>query len=157
MTLKFRAICFNLSLKADLSYKLELQQRKSLAIIIESQYCSYNRARSLTQLPILDYLWEKAYLELEIKALTNSKHSHLFPLNESNVSAQYRNQFIWLKILRKGMGSKWQKTCTTLKNFFKLCLIHKKCLFFWFCIQKYKFCADSWKFCAGVRLHIFNF
>ena len=33
------------------------------------------------------------------------------------------------------------KTYKTLKIFFKSCQMHKKCLFFWFCVQKYKLCA----------------
>ena len=66
--LMFGSICFHSSLSAELSDKLELQQRKSLAVILGSQYRSYNHARSLTNLPRLDDLREKACLQWAIKA-----------------------------------------------------------------------------------------
>jgi hypothetical protein len=92
--LMFGSVCFHSSLTAELSHKLELQQRKSLAIILGSQYRSYSHARSLTQLPRLDDLREKACLEWAIKAQGNPKHSHLFPMNQSNVNTRYRNKFL---------------------------------------------------------------
>ena len=92
--LMFGAICFHSSLTAELSHKLELQQRKSLAIILGSQYRSYNHARSLTNLPRLDELREKACLEWAIKAQADPKHSQLFPLNESEVNTRHRNKYL---------------------------------------------------------------
>ena len=91
--LMFGSICFHSSLTAELSDKLELQQRKSLAIILGSQYRSYNHARSLTNLPRLDDLREKACLQWAIKAQADPKHADLFPLNESTVNTRHRKKF----------------------------------------------------------------
>jgi hypothetical protein len=91
--LMFGSICFHSSLTAELSDKLELQQRKSLTIILGSQYRNYNHARSLTNLPRLDELREKACLQWAIQAQADPKHSDLFPLNKSTVNTRHRKKF----------------------------------------------------------------
>ena len=45
--LMFGSVCFHSSLTQELSRKLELQQRRSLAIILGSQYRNYRNALSL--------------------------------------------------------------------------------------------------------------
>ena len=83
--LMFGSVCFHSSLSSDLSQKLELQQKKSFAIILGNQYRSYQHACSLLELPRLDFLREKACLKWALKSKQNPKHSHLFPLNTSKV------------------------------------------------------------------------
>ena len=48
--LMFGSVCFHSSLSAQLSQLLELQQKRSLAIILGSQYRNYTHARSLVNL-----------------------------------------------------------------------------------------------------------
>ena len=89
----FGSNCFHSSLTAELSDKLELQQRKSLSIILGSQYRNYNHARSLTNLQRLDDLREKAWLQWAIKAQADPKHADIFPLNKSTVNTRHRKNF----------------------------------------------------------------
>ena len=49
--LMFGSVCFHSSLTQELSQKLELQQRRSLAVILGSKYKSYRHALSVTSLP----------------------------------------------------------------------------------------------------------
>ena len=91
--LMFGAVCFHSSLTIQQSQQLELQQRRSLAIILGSQYGSYEHARSLVNLPKLDKLRQEACLNWAIKASTNPKHSHLFPLSYSNVDTRNRKKY----------------------------------------------------------------
>ena len=91
--LMFGSVCFHSSLSAELSQLLELQQKRSLAIILGSQYRNYSHARNLIKLPRLDSLREEACLKWAIKAQNDPKHSHLFPLSESALNTRHRKKF----------------------------------------------------------------
>jgi hypothetical protein len=82
--LMFGAICYHSSLTLELSRKLELQQKRSLAVILGTDYRSYSHALTLTNLPRLDKLRETACLNWAIKAQLDPKHSHLFKENTNN-------------------------------------------------------------------------
>ena len=91
--LMFAAVCFHSSLTIELSEKLELQQRRSLAVILGSQYRSYSHALSVTSLPRLDALRTEACLKWAIQAQRNPLHSDLFPLNKSEVNTRWRKKY----------------------------------------------------------------
>ena len=91
--LMFGAVCFHSSLSVQQSQLLELQQKRSLAIILGSQYRSYDNARSLVNIPRLDTLRQEASLSWAIKAQSNPKHSHLFPLSTRNVNTRNRKKY----------------------------------------------------------------
>ena len=92
--LMFGSVCFHSSLSSELSHKLELQQKRSFAIMLGTRYRSYQHACSLLDLPRLDLLREKACLKWAIKSQANPKHSHLFPLKISNVETRQKNKYI---------------------------------------------------------------
>ena len=89
----FGAVAFHSSLSQELSGRLELQQKKALAIILGSQYRSYSHALQLTALPRLDTLRGEACLKWALRAQSDPKHSDLFPLNQSSVNTRFRNKF----------------------------------------------------------------
>ena len=91
--LMFGSVCFHSSLTKELSQRLELQQRRSLAVILGSQYRSYRHALSLTSLPRLDTLREDACLKWALRAQENPLHTDIFPLNISEVNTRYRSKF----------------------------------------------------------------
>ena len=77
----FGAVCFHSSLSKELSERLELQQKRSLAVILG--YQNYQKTLTALSLTRLDILREEACLKWALKAQTNPKHSDLFPLNQS--------------------------------------------------------------------------
>ena len=87
------AVCFHSALTKELSHKLELQQKRSLAVILGSQHRSYFHALSLTSLPRLDSLPEEACLKWAIKTQANPLHTDLFLLNTSEVQTRWRPKF----------------------------------------------------------------
>ena len=91
--LMFAAVCFHSSLTSELSQKLELQQKRSLAVILGSQYRSYSHALSLTCLPRLDTLRSEACLKWANKAQKDPLHKDLFPVNQSTVDTQFKKEF----------------------------------------------------------------
>ena len=91
--LMFGAVTFHSSLSQELSRKLELQQKKALAIILGSQYKSYNNALMITALPRLDALREEQSLKWALKAQIHPKHSDMFPLTQSDVNTRYKKKF----------------------------------------------------------------
>ena len=91
--LMFGAVAFHSSLSQELSRRLELQQKKALAIILGSQYKSNSHALELTALPRLDKLREEACFKWALRAQSNPKHSYLFPLNQSSANTRFRNKF----------------------------------------------------------------
>ena len=91
--LMFGAVCFSSSLSSELSQTLELQQKRSLAIILGSRYKNYNNARILLKLPRLDSLRDAACLKWALKSSKNPKHSHLFPLNETSVTTRSKKKY----------------------------------------------------------------
>ena len=91
--LMFGAVCYHSSLTKELSHKLELQQKRSLAIILGSRYKSYRNALFLTSLPKLHTLIEEACLRWATKSQSNPLHSDLFPLNQSSAQTRWRPKF----------------------------------------------------------------
>jgi hypothetical protein len=89
----FGAVCFHSSLTAELSHKLELQQKKCLAVIIGPQYQSYQHALAVTSLPRLDTLRSEACLKWALAAQQNPMHSHLFELNTSEIDTRGRKKY----------------------------------------------------------------
>ena len=63
----FGAVCYHSSLTAELSAKLELQQKRCLGVILGSDYISYSNALALTSLPRLDQLRKITCLKWAIK------------------------------------------------------------------------------------------
>ena len=74
----FGSVCYNYSLTQEKSRKFELQQKRSLAVILGSDYRCFNNALTLTSLQILDTLRETYCLKWAIKTMSNPKHSDLF-------------------------------------------------------------------------------
>ena len=89
----FGSVCFHSSLTQELSQKLELQQRRSLAVILGSKYRSYRHALTVTSLPRLDLLREEACLKWALRAQSNPLHTEIFPLNTSVVDTRFRPKF----------------------------------------------------------------
>ena len=79
--LMFGAVCFHSSLSKELSERLELQQKRSLAVILG--YQSYQKSLTTLILPRLDTLREEVCLNWALKTQNNPKHSDLFPLKQS--------------------------------------------------------------------------
>ena len=95
--LMFGAVVFHSSLTADLSQKLELQQKRSLAVILGTNYRSYSHALTVTSLPRLDTLRMEACLKWALRAQSNPQHSHLFPLNQSEANTRWRKKYLEYK------------------------------------------------------------
>jgi hypothetical protein len=91
--LMFGAICFHSSLTLEQSAKLELQQKRCLAVILGTDYINYSNALGLTMLPRLDTFRKDACLKWAIKAQNDPKHSELFPLTTSQRTTRYRIKF----------------------------------------------------------------
>ena len=89
----FGSVCFHSSITNDQSQRLELQQKRSLACILGSNYCSYSKALSLTSLPRLDTLRKEACIKWALKAQAKPHHSDLFPLHPSTVDTRHRRKF----------------------------------------------------------------
>ena len=88
----FGAVCFHSSLSLELSRKIELQQKRSLAVILGTEYKSYSNALIVTSLPRLDDLRETTCLKWAIKTQANPQHSDLFRLNQNRT--RQTNKFI---------------------------------------------------------------
>ena len=95
----FGSVCFHPSLTKEQSRRLELQQKRSLACILGSDYKGYSQALSLTSLPRLDTLRAEACVKWALKAQANPQHSELFPPNPSTVDTRHRKKFkeYWCK------------------------------------------------------------
>ena len=91
--LMFGAVCYHSGLTVEQSGKLELQQKKCLAIILGREYTNYENARRLVQLPRLDTLRESQCLKWAIKTQSNKQHSHLFPLCDKERVTRQNQQF----------------------------------------------------------------
>ena len=77
----FGSVCYHSSLSLELSKKLKIQQRRSLAVILGKEYGSYSNALVLQNLPRLDKLRETASLKWALKAQQDPKDSGLFRPN----------------------------------------------------------------------------
>ena len=93
----FGAVVFHSSLTVDLSQKLELQQKRSLAVILGTNYRNYSHALTVTSLPRLDTLRMEACLKWALRAQSNPQHSHLFPLNQSEANTRWRKKYLEYK------------------------------------------------------------
>ena len=91
--LMFGAICFHSSLTQAQSHKIELQQKRCLAVILGTDYKQYSSALIITGLPRLDKLREKACLKWSLKAQSNPSHTHMFPLNQ-NETTRHSTKFL---------------------------------------------------------------
>jgi hypothetical protein len=90
--LMFGAVCYDSSLTLELSKKLEMQQKRSLAVILGTEYRSYSNALSVLNLPRLDQLRKTACLKWAIKAQLDPKHTHLFKQNTNNT--RHKSRFL---------------------------------------------------------------
>ena len=93
----FAAVVFHSSLTAELSQKLELQQKRSLAVILGTNYRKYSHALKVTSLPRLDTLRKEACLKWALQAQRNPQHSELFPLNQSEANTRWRKKYLEYK------------------------------------------------------------
>ena len=91
--LMFGCVCFHSALSLDQRSRLELQQKRSLIIILGSEYRTYISARAHANLPSLEELREEICLRWAIKAQADSKHKHLFPTNRSQTDTGNRKEF----------------------------------------------------------------
>ena len=71
--LMFGAVCFHSSLSIQLSQLLELQQKRSLAIILGSQYRSYDHATTLIKCSEIGHFKARSMLKLGPKSPKKSK------------------------------------------------------------------------------------
>ena len=91
--LMFGAACFHSALTVEQDHRLELQQKRSLAIILGKNYQNYTQARTLVNLPCLHSLRESVCLNWAQKAQSNPQHSHLFPLNQNLLNTRKNNKY----------------------------------------------------------------
>jgi hypothetical protein len=91
--LMFGAVCFHSALTLELRQRLELQQKRSLAIILGSQYRTYDHARTVTNLPTLEVMREEACIKWAIKAQANPQHTNLFPINNCQSVTRNKKKF----------------------------------------------------------------
>jgi hypothetical protein len=90
--LMFGAVCYHSSLPIELSRKLEMQQKRSLAVILGQEYGSYSNALLVLNLPRLDNLRETAFLKWALKAQQDPRHSDLLLPNTNNT--RHKSRFI---------------------------------------------------------------
>ena len=90
--LMFGAVCYH----TDPASKIPAgaTKKRSLAIILGNNYCSYDQGRTCVKLPSLEELREEAYTKWALKALANPQHHHLFPKNNSVVENRGRQVFL---------------------------------------------------------------
>ena len=86
-------MCFHSSLTKENSKTLKLQQKRSLACILGTDYRNYSHALGICSLPRLDSLREETTLKWAIKAQANPQHSDLFPINPSTANTRNRKTF----------------------------------------------------------------
>ena len=91
--LMFGAACFHSALTSEQSERLELQQKRSLAIILGRKYENYENARMLSNLPSLKSLRDSVCLKWALKAAANPQHSHLFPINQGSIETRQKHKY----------------------------------------------------------------
>ena len=89
----FGAVCLHSSLTSELSSKLELQQKRCLAVILGQQYRNYTSALLATSLPRLDTLRTEACLKWALAAQQNPLHAELFQINKSDINTRGRKKY----------------------------------------------------------------
>ena len=82
--LMFGAACFHSSLTSDQSDRLELQQKRSLAIILGKKYRNYKNARTIVNLPSLRSLRESVCLKWAVKATASAVPAMTRSLNQNH-------------------------------------------------------------------------
>ena len=87
------SVCFHHSLTLEQSQMLEVQQKRTVAVILGSEYKSYSQSLTLTSLPRLGCLREKACLKWAISAQGIPLHTDLFPLNPCQTETRYKKKF----------------------------------------------------------------
>ena len=78
--LMFGYLCYHSSLTQELSHILELQQKKSLAVILGCQYRSYNNALSIKNLLRLDKFRKESCIKWAVRAQKSPLHKDLLQL-----------------------------------------------------------------------------
>ena len=82
-TLEFLAPVFHSSLTQTQSAKIEMVQKKALAIVLGQAYTSYEAALLNFTIERLDIRREKLCLSFAIKCTKSQRHQSMFPLNPS--------------------------------------------------------------------------
>ena len=90
----FGAACCHSALTSEQSERLQLQQKQSLAIILDKKYRIYENTRVLVNLPTLRALRESVCLKLALKSAASPQHSHLFPLNQSRMQTRHQQKYL---------------------------------------------------------------
>ena len=92
--LMFGSVCYHSALTLHQRSQLELQQKRSLAIILENRYRGYDQARVLLQLSSFEELREEACAKWALKAQASPQHQHLFPKNTSIMQTRTRKEWL---------------------------------------------------------------
>ena len=95
-TLEFAAPVFHSSLTKLQSAKIEMVQKKALAIILSCSYTNYNAALLHLSIERLDVRREKICLNFALKCAKSNRHSHMFPLNP-NPRTNMRNHKTYME------------------------------------------------------------
>ena len=82
-TLEFSAPVFHSSLTQTQSAKIEMVQKKALAIVLGQAYTNYEAALLYFTMERLDIRREKLCLSFAIKCTKSQRHQSIFPLNPS--------------------------------------------------------------------------
>ena len=78
---EFAVPVFHSSLTAEQHQKLEMVQKKSLAIILGKSYKSYDTALDHFKIDTLEKRRDNISLNFAVKCTRNPRHADLFPLN----------------------------------------------------------------------------
>ena len=81
--LEFAVPVFHSSLTVEQSRRIEMVQKKALAIIMASRYTSYDFALQYLSLERLDVRREKLCLSFALKCVNNPRHRNMFPTNDN--------------------------------------------------------------------------
>ena len=92
--LMFGSVCYHSALTLHQRSQLELQQKRSLAIILGNRYRGYDQARDLLKLSSLEELREEACAKWALKAQASPQHQHLFPKNNSVMQTRTRKVYL---------------------------------------------------------------
>ena len=82
--LEFAVPVFHSSLTADQSRKIEMVQKKALAIIMDRKYTSYDHVLLQLNLDRLDVRREQLCLSFALKCVNSPKHKSMFPPNPNH-------------------------------------------------------------------------
>ena len=85
-TLESAAQVFHSGLTKLLSAKIEMVQKKALAIVLANSYTNYESALLSLNIERLDVRREKLCLSFALKCVRSHRHKHMFPLNPTTRS-----------------------------------------------------------------------